>query len=141
VASKAAAVSGVNEIPIVAPCPGSTVTGRVGEVREKYLVEIDALLTVIELEPVLVAENVRVLVLPAGTLPKSRLEVVNERSEDCGEVGVERPAALMPWQPTNKVSPARISSVATSSLRCFEQPALTLVSIVGHGPVSPGSKT
>lgn len=114
VALKAPAVSGVNAIPTVVLCPGSSVTGRVGLVTEKYLVEIDAALTVTALKPEFVAENVRVLVLPAGTLPKSRLEVANDRSVDCVEVGVERPAALIPWQPANQVSAVRISAVAIS---------------------------
>lgn len=83
VALKAPAVLGEKLMETVALCPAATVTGRLGAVSEKYLVEMAALLTVIELLPVFVATTVMVLLLPAGTLPKSRSVVAKERILDC----------------------------------------------------------
>ena len=47
--------------------------GRLGALSEKYLVEIEALLTVIEAVPVFDAVMLMVLLVPVVTLPKSRL--------------------------------------------------------------------
>src|SRR5271169_2344319 len=79
VALKAPAALGVNLMLTVMLCPAETVIGRLGATREKYLVEIAALLTVTDAGPELVAVTVRVLLLPAATLPKSRLAVSRER--------------------------------------------------------------
>jgi hypothetical protein len=73
VAAKDPGVLGAN-CKLSAPCcPGSIVTGRLGPVTEKYLVETDALLIVIGTVPKLVAVIVCSLLLPAFTLPKSTL--------------------------------------------------------------------
>jgi hypothetical protein len=78
--------------------PASTATGRVGALNEKYWLEIVALLTVMEAVPVLVAVMVSVLLVPAVTLPKSRVPVFNDKVPPTGCViaGLE----LNPWQPT-----------------------------------------
>jgi hypothetical protein len=80
VALKVATVLGENEMLIVALCPGATVAGRLGAVREKNCVEMAALLTVIEVSPLFVAVKVNVLLVPAGTLPKSRPVVPKVRT-------------------------------------------------------------
>ena len=80
VALKLPTVLGENETLMVAACPAAIVTGRLGAFREKYWVEMAALLTVIAVSPVLDAVTVMVLLLPAGTLPKSRLDVAKERT-------------------------------------------------------------
>jgi hypothetical protein len=80
VALKAATVLGENEMLIVALCPGATVAGRLGAMREKNCVEMAALLTVIEVSPLFVAVKVNVLLVPAGTLPKSRPVVPKVRT-------------------------------------------------------------
>jgi len=72
VALKVPTVLGENEMLIVALCPGATVAGRLGAVREKNCVEMVALLTVIEVSPLFVAVKVNVSLVPAGTLPKLR---------------------------------------------------------------------
>lgn len=79
-------------------CPASTATGRVGVLNEKYWLEIEALLTVILVMPVLVAVMVSVLLVPAVTLPKSRVFVLRDKVPPIGCViaGLE----LNPWQPT-----------------------------------------
>ena len=51
--------------------------------------------------PEFVAVTGRVLLLPAATLPKSRLEVPQGKTAGC--CWLEGPAALTPWQPTRKV--------------------------------------
>jgi hypothetical protein len=79
-------------------CPASTATGRVGALNEKYWLEIVALLTVIEAVPVLVAVIVSVLLVPAVTLPKSRVPVLNDKVPPTGCVIAG--LALNPWQPT-----------------------------------------
>lgn len=56
--------------------------GRPGVFREKYWLEIDALLTVTEALPVFDAVTVSVLLVPAVTLPKSRLALLRDRVPD-----------------------------------------------------------
>jgi hypothetical protein len=70
---------GAKTTPIVVLCPAARVTGRLGSVREKYLLEIAAALMVIEAVPEFVAVTVRVLRLPGATPPKSRLALSKER--------------------------------------------------------------
>ena len=84
VAAKVPTVFGENVMLIVVLCPASTVTGRVGAFRVKNCVEMPALLTVTDVPPVFVAVNVSVLLLPAGTLPKSTVAASSERTPDCG---------------------------------------------------------
>ena len=72
VALKVPTVLGENEMLIVALCPGATVAGRLGVMREKNCVEMAALLTVIEVSPLFVAVKFSVSLVPAGTLPKLR---------------------------------------------------------------------
>ena len=78
VALKAPVASGENSMLIVVLCPVGTVTGSVGDNKVKYFVEIAALLTVISVDPELVAVKISVFVLPALTLPKSRVAVLRE---------------------------------------------------------------
>lgn len=61
---------GANLALIVMVCPAETVTGRLGLISEKYLVEIAALLMVMLWASELVAVIVRVLLLPTRTDPK-----------------------------------------------------------------------
>jgi hypothetical protein len=79
----APAALGENLILIVALCPAVTVTGRLGETREKYGEDIAALLTVTDAGPELVAVAVRVLLLPAATLPKSSVVLSRESVVGC----------------------------------------------------------
>lgn len=65
-------------------CPASTATGRVGALNEKYWLEIDALLTVMESAPVLVTVRVSVLLVPVVTLPKSKVPVLNDKVPPTG---------------------------------------------------------
>lgn len=136
---KVPAALGVNLILIVALCPAVTVTGRLGETREKYLVEIVTLLTVTDAGPEFVAVAVRVLLLPSVTLPKSSVAFSRERVVDC--CWLEEPA-LKPWQLIRKVRPARRTNAPAAFQMCLEEIALAAVSnIVSHGPVAPGSTT
>jgi hypothetical protein len=95
---KVPAEFGVNLTLRVVLCPGPTTTGRLGAAREKYLLDIDALLTVTALVPEFVAETVIVLLLPAAMLPKLRAIVANDKSPFGG--WLELPA-LTPWHPTS----------------------------------------
>ena len=54
-----------------------------GALSEKYWLEIDALLTVMEAVPVFDAVTVSVLLAPAVTLPKSRLVLLREKMPAC----------------------------------------------------------
>ena len=93
VALKVPTALGVNLMLIVVLWPAVTVTGRLGETREKYLVEIVALLTVTDAGPEFVAVAVKVLLLPAATLPKSSVAFCSERVVGCCTC---EPAALKP---------------------------------------------
>jgi hypothetical protein len=120
VALKSPPALGANSMVIGTLCPAPMVTGRLGAVREKYLVEIVALLTVTDAVPELVALTVRVLLPPAATLPKFKLESARERLLLGGGFEVVL-AALKPIQPTRKVRPASRSSVPATLPRCFER--------------------
>lgn len=122
---------------IVVLCPAATVSGSAGAVSEKYWVEIAALLTVTELGPEFVAVTVRVLLLPAATLPKLRVVAERERVVLC--TWTEEPT-LTPWQPARKMRPATRSNAPASFPRCFEEIAFAgVLSIVSHGTVAPSS--
>ena len=54
-----------------------------GALSEKYWLEIEALLIVMDAEPVFEAVTVSVLLEPDVTLPKSRLAVLRDRVPDC----------------------------------------------------------
>lgn len=60
-------------------CPAATVSGRLGAVREKYLVETVALLIVTEVLPTLFTARLSDLLVPAATLPKFNVTAPNER--------------------------------------------------------------
>lgn len=79
VALKFPAALGVNATVSDALCPAAILTGRLGAVSAKYFVETEALLTFIELVPVLLTDSVSVLLVPAGTLPKFKADAANER--------------------------------------------------------------
>jgi len=137
VALKIPAALGVNLMLIVVLWSAATVTGRLGAVKEKYLLEIETLLMVTDAGPEFVAVTDRVLLLPAATLPKSRVADSRERVLCCW---LEEPAALTPWHPTRKLRPVRRNSAPATFPRCFEQFALAAAfSIVSHGPVAQGS--
>ena len=72
VAVKAPAAFGANTRVSGALCPDIIAVGKLGALSEKYCVENDALLTVIEAVPVLDAVSVKVFDVPAVTEPKSR---------------------------------------------------------------------
>ena len=74
---------GENLMLIVALCPEAMVVGRPGAVKEKYWLEIETLLRVTDAGPEFVAVAVKVLLLPAGTLPKLKVLVSNERVPNC----------------------------------------------------------
>lgn len=76
-------VFGEKVILIVALCPARIAVGNVGDVNAKFWLEMVALLTVTDKFPVFVAVNVKVLLLPAETLPKSRPEVAIDKRFDC----------------------------------------------------------
>ena len=52
------------------------VAGRLGALSVKYLVEMETLLMLTAAAPVFDAERVKVLLVPAVTLPKSRLALL-----------------------------------------------------------------
>lgn len=84
VAANVPTVFGENVMLMVVLCPASTVTGSTGAFSVKNCVEMAALLTVTDVPPVFVALNVSVLLLPAGTLPKSTVAASSVRTPDCG---------------------------------------------------------
>jgi hypothetical protein len=81
--------------------PARIATGRLGALNEKYWLENDALLTVIEAVPVFVAVILNVLLVPAVTEPKSRLAPLRDNvpAPDCG-CWMAGLLVLTPWQPT-----------------------------------------
>lgn len=132
------AAFGLNMTLIVVLWPDATVTGRLGAVREKNLVETAALLIVRSAVPEFVAVNVAVLLLPAVTLPKFRVVTDVERVPDCWF----EPTTLKPWQPTRKVRLARRNSAAAALPNSFAEVALAKVfSMLSHGTMAPGSTT
>lgn len=72
--------------------------GRLGLVREKYLVETATPVTVTVFDPELPAVTVNVLVVPAVTLPNERVELDKTRVP---VACVPEPPALTPWQPAS----------------------------------------
>ena len=132
VALKVPAALGANLMLIVVLCPAATVTGRVGAIKEKYGLEIETLLMVTEAGPEFVAVADRVLLLPAATLPKSRVVDCRERVL----CWLEEPP-LTPWQPIREVRPARRSNAPAAFPRRFEQTVLAaVVSILSQAAAS-----
>jgi hypothetical protein len=80
------------------------VTGRLGALKEKYLVETVALLIVIAVVPVFVADTVSILLVPAVTLPKLRLVLPHDKPP----VGGGEPV-LTPWQPSIAASARKVA--------------------------------
>lgn|ERR1700683_1386666 len=80
--------------------PAIIAAGRVGALNEKYWLEIDALLSVMEAVLVLDAVNVNVLLVPAVTLPKLRLAPLRDRVPACTCCVAADLLELKPWQPT-----------------------------------------
>ena len=74
------------------------------------MLEIEALLTVIEAVPVFDAVTVIVLLVPVVTLPKSKLDPLKARMPDCVCVELEDLAELNPWQPIRINRPHRTSA-------------------------------
>ena len=141
VALKAPAAFGVNTMLMVALCPAAMETGRLGLTRAKYWVEIAALLTVTESGPELVALIVRVLLLPAATLPKSKVEVTRDRERVLACFWPEPPPALTPWQPIRTLRLVRRRSAPAALPRKFSKIALDGVfRMFGHWSV-PGTTT
>lgn len=131
------AALGVNAMLIGALCPAAIVAGSAGESRVKYLVEIAALLIVTADEPVLVAVTDRFLVLPASTVPKSRLVTLRVKPA-CWFEG----PTLKPWQPTIIVMPARTNKTPNVLLACFGRvPVSTAFVIVSEEAGTPTSMT
>jgi len=113
-ALKAPVAFGLNMMLTGVLCPAARVSGRLGAVREKYLVEIATPLTVTVAGPEFVAVAERVLVLPAATLPK--LNVADESDSELACVWFE--PVLKPWQPVRMARPATRRSAA-ATLRGF----------------------
>ena len=84
VALKAPAALGVNTTLIGELCPAKIATGRLVPLSAKYLLEIDTLLTVMEAVPVFDAVRVSFLLVPAVTLPKSRLAPLRDKMPESG---------------------------------------------------------
>jgi len=112
VALKVPAALGLNVTLIVALCPASTVTGRLGEVSVKYWVEIVTLLIVTDTLPVLVTIKVIVLLVSSGTSPKLMVWLPKERLPGDGWVDA---VLVMPEQPTRAVKPRSIARVAAAA--------------------------
>ena len=110
VALKLPCASGENTTVKVALCPAPTVTGRLGVLNEKNLVEKEALVIITAASPEFVALTVTLLLVPALTVPKSRLELDQVRlpPADCCPLGLP---VLTPWQPSN-VTKARKAGMA-----------------------------
>ena len=83
VALKAPAALGINTRLIVEFWPTAIVTGRLGPLREKFWLEIATLLIVTEAAPVFETVVVSVLLVPAVTLPNSRLALPRTKVPDC----------------------------------------------------------
>lgn len=77
-ALKVPAALGLKTILTGTLCPAAMVTGKLGAVSAKYLVEMATLLIVTEAEPVFVAVVDTVLLLPAFTLPKAKDALARE---------------------------------------------------------------
>ena len=107
VALKDPAAFGVNARLKVALCPVAIVVGKLGAVTEKLLLETVALLTVTDADPEFVTVTASVLVVPATTLPKSRLAFASDRLPSCGWLLLGGLPALRPWQAAKKESPNR----------------------------------
>jgi hypothetical protein len=88
VALKLPAALGLNARVNDELCPAAMVTGRLGAVNEKYLVDTEALLMLTDVLPVLLTASVSVLLLPAGTLPKSKACAPNDKLPVAVGVGV-----------------------------------------------------
>jgi hypothetical protein len=88
VALKLPAALGLNASVSDALCPAAIVTGRLGAANEKYLVDTEALLMLTDVLPVLLTARVSVLLLPAGTLPKSKACAPNDKLPVAVGVGV-----------------------------------------------------
>jgi hypothetical protein len=82
-ALNAPAAFGLKTKLIVELLPAPTTAGRFGALSEKYLLETEALVMVTEAVPVFEAVAVRVLLVPASTLPKSRLAPLIAKAPDC----------------------------------------------------------
>ena len=78
VALKVPAAFGRKATLIWTLCPAAMVIGRLGELREKYLVEIAMLVMVSDADPEFVAVVEMVLLVPVLTLPKFKEADVNE---------------------------------------------------------------
>lgn len=83
VALNAPATLGIKTKLIVELWPAPITTGRLGALSEKYLLEMEALVIVMEAVPVFETAAVSVLLVPASTLPKSRLAPLIAKVPDC----------------------------------------------------------
>jgi hypothetical protein len=116
-AVKAPAAFGLKTTVTGVLCPAAIVTGRLGALIEKYFVEMVTLLTVTEAVPVFVTVTVKVLLVPAVTLPKSKLAPLNDKVPVCCcwlELLV-----LTPWQPTIIARQKRTIPSWLARLRCM----------------------
>jgi len=96
VAVKGPAALGVKTILIVEFWPAATTAGRLGELNMKYLLEIETLAMLRGAALVFDADKVNVLLVPAVTLPKSRLAPLNTKPPTCAGWVVAGFAALKP---------------------------------------------
>jgi hypothetical protein len=98
--------------------PDATATGRLGALKEKYWLEMDALLTVMLAVPVFDTVAVSVLLVPAVTLPKSRLAELRDNVPDCTGGVVAALLELKPWQPTIVARQSRTIARLLARLCC-----------------------
>lgn len=94
-----------------------------GALSEKHWLEIEALLTVTEAVPVFEAVTVSVLLVPAATLPKSRLALFRDKVPAC-VAWVAALAELNPWQPSRKGRIVERTNAPATFQRCLEQIAV-----------------
>jgi hypothetical protein len=114
VALKAAAAFGVKENVMVAFWPAAIEIGSGGLVSAKYFVDMESLLIVIEVLPVLVAEIASALLLPAFTLPKLSAELESDSAPTCG--CLLELLVLIPMQLVSRASEQIVrAAIATSS--------------------------
>lgn len=129
VALNAPAAFGLKTKLIVELWPAPTTAGRLGALSEKYLLEMEALVMVTEAVPVFEAVAVSVLLVPASTLPKSRLAPLMAKAPDCCRS--EDLLELNPWQPAivarhRRASPRLVAQRPFAARGARKRPLMTI---------------
>jgi hypothetical protein len=130
VALKVPAAFGRKATLIWTLCPASMVIGRLGELREKLLVEIAMLLMVSDVDPEFVAVVEMVLLEPVLTLPKFKEADVNESL--LLWCWTEEPL-LMPWQliKNDRTTSSNSKPTTLTEYRKRSCPAAVIASVGG----------